>query len=143
MFADVQSANIVGYMNKAAVEDSVQVGHPTVGSMFISVGATDTFKLGDITMTTKDGSGNRINGGGYMAQCMLMVIDPATSKVDNDKRFLYWGDAEGADDSDRGWYNKNDEDTLVNETPVKAGEGFLCNFATSLKPKLVFKNPIK
>ena len=114
-------------------------GHPYVVNPF-PVDIT----LGDIEMKTVDPATGMVqNGGGWNDNCSLMIIDPSTSQVDMSKIFLYWGDVEGASNDDRGWYNSLDDETIVNETPVKAGEGFLCNFATSLKPKLVFKNPVK
>ncbi len=131
-------SDVVDYLNKAAVDGMTQVRYPTVGSMFVSVGATDTFKLGDITMTTKDQSGNRVDGGGYGANCTLMIIDPSTSRVDMDKRYLFYGYADGANVSDRGWYNSKDESTIVNNESFPAGQAFLCNFVPSMEVQLNF-----
>ena len=141
MADSIVSSSIVGYMNKEATEGSKQVAYPTMGGMFVSVGSSSTFCLNDITMTTKDSSGNRVDGGGYGALCKLQVINPATSVIDSNGKYLFYGYADGADDSDRGWYNENDEDTLVNPS-FPAGTAFLCNFAPSLEVQLTFAGQV-
>lgn len=83
---------------------------------------------------------NDKDGGAYTFNT-LQVIDPTTSRVDNEKTITYYGKEDGASD-DAGWYYTDDDETSADELIWKSGDGFLCNFDPSYRAKLVFKNPL-
>ena len=99
--------------------------------------------LADIKMVI-DGK----DGGAYREN-KIQFIDPATSKVDQDKIYTYFGvEDEATAGDDDGWYayNPNDEekdDVYSNDVVLPCGAGFLCNFDTRYAAKLVFTNPVK
>jgi hypothetical protein len=110
--------------------------------MFVTVGAEGTWKLGDLKMIV-----NGKDGGAY-GDNKIQFLDPATSKIDRDKIYTYYGvqdDAVAGEDD--GWYTVNDDDDkndiYSNDVTLGAGDGFLCNFYTKYLTKLTFKSPVK
>ncbi len=130
--------NVVGY----ATQNTEAKAYKTMGSMFISVGSTTkTWKLGDIKM---DCNGN--DGGAYGAN-FIQFIDPATSVIDTEKIYNYYGVEDGAIvGEDDGWYtvNDNDEkhDLYSNDIEFPSGTAFLCNFDPSYNAKLTYSGQV-
>ena len=122
---------LVGDITIDTTDDGVQIPY-----MFIVNPLPVDSTLGDIQMLVNE------NDGGAYGSSIIQFVDPATSKVDVDKIFTYYGVADGAEADEIGWYNSNDEDTLCNTFPLAIGEGFLCSFNSTKLHKLVFKSAL-
>lgn len=125
--------NAVGYQT----QDSNAKPYNTVGAMFVTVsGSGDSFRMNDIKMTC---NGN--DGGAYQFN-KLQMIDPATSRVDQDNIITYYGAEDGASDPDdpAGWYYM--DETSVGELTFPIGQAFLCDFDPSYNAKLTYAGAV-
>ena len=96
----IESANVVGYVNRATTQESA-----SLGGMFVSVGAS-TWKLGDVKLTnaTMDDV------------IQFLEWDNASTDV---SAYYYNGH----------WYDYDTDDEL-DDQPLQAGTAFLCLFTS-------------
>jgi len=136
----IASANIVGYVNKATDDGaSSYYKYCTVGSMFSTVGDQTTFSLKDMKINA-DGC---TDGGAYL-DCKIQVIDPATSMVDQNKIYTYFGADDGADpatDPAR-WLYADESEIDEGDDVFPIGTAFLCDFNPNSKASLQFAGQV-
>ena len=125
VFADVTSANVVGYMNVARPAAT----QPNIcsGSMFTNIGE-DGITLADITITGH-GTTPKACRGSYIQ----VLLTGGATKLDTSKK--YWVDETGAWRRNKGSNNPADDPVLTDaekeEVTIAPGMGFLCYLNTN------------
>jgi hypothetical protein len=113
-YAQVESANIVGYTSKTATGT-----YYSSGASFISVGSiTDEWKLSDIVLT-----------GSVPVNDFIQFLSPIDANVVFSATYVNLAAAKG-NQSLVGWYDMNGEIRL-DDTVFPAGTAFLANFASA------------
>ena len=113
-FADVSSANTVGYMSK-----SYTTQYPSLGGMFLQIASEDgTWCFNDVKIEGCDPTSD-----------MLQVLKPDTAGTDYAVTYLDadWAEMMFGDRKLAGWYDATELTPMDNEY-IEPGDGFLCNF---------------
>jgi len=113
-FAQVESANVVGYQTKTATGQ-----YFSSGATFISVGSTSNqWKLGDIKLT-----------GSTPQQDIIQFLSVVDANTEITATYVDLA-AAGGNAGDVGWYDFT-LSTRLDDITFPAGTAFLCNFGSS------------
>ena len=148
MFADVTSANVVGYQSL----DSKKATNPAVGATFAPIGGAMKYRLGDLKVAIKDDEEDYIDPGTEY----LQVLNPSGSAVT--ARYTYVSAAYCYDNYEEeeleewlgyvGWWKYTDKrltgigkpENKADSLEVKSGDAFLGTLSKGHDVEIKFPN---